>query len=77
MIYQELLSRFEAYSLKEGVRGTWLYQGTTYEDQNQVLSVVTLDTKANRQWLSAMKETLKQRFQQIDIFMKIVPVDLI
>ncbi len=75
--YQELIERFEAYSLKEEVRGTWLYKGKKYEDRNQVLSIVTLDTKENRQWLSLFKETLKKRFQQIEIFMKIMPVDLI
>ena len=75
--YQELIERFEAYSLKEEVHGAWIYQGKKYEEKNQVLSVVTLDTKANRQWLRSFKETLKQRFQQIEIFMKIVPVDLI
>lgn len=77
LTYQEFIERFEAYSLKEEVQGVWIYKGKAYEDRNQVLSVVTLDTKENRAWLKDFKEVLKKRFQQIEIFIKVLPVDLI
>ena len=75
--YDEVVERFKAYSIKEEIQGVWIYKGQKYEDINRVLSIVIEDNKENRIWLGEFKERLKDRFEQVDIFIKVFPVDLI
>jgi len=65
----ELIQLFGATSTDTVVvRGRWLYQSTLYHDQ---LVRVRLDLEDNpTQWeaMRAVKETLKTRFEQLDIW---------
>jgi hypothetical protein len=65
----ELVAAFSATSTDTViVRGHWLYQSTMYEDRLIRVRVDLDDTPENWQKMRDVKETLKQRFQQIDIW---------
>jgi hypothetical protein len=50
------------------VRGRWLYQSTIYQDQLLRVRLDLADTPENWQSVRACKETLKGRFEQLDIW---------
>jgi hypothetical protein len=50
------------------VRGRWLYQSTLYQDQLIRVRLDLQDTPDNWQAVRAFKETLKTRFDQVDIW---------
>jgi hypothetical protein len=66
---EELVERFGAVSLMpETIHGIWLHQSTRYEEDNLRLVVDVEDTAENKAFFSRFKETLKHRFQQIDLW---------
>ena len=65
----ELLDRFEGASILPGtVRGFWVHGGTRYEDDSLLIRVDTGTTKEDRHFFVRLKETLKERFEQIEIY---------
>lgn len=59
------------------IEGHWEYEGRVFRDYNVRVFVDVPDTTENRQFFVEFKERLKQRFQQIDIWMMTYPLDVI
>lgn len=59
------------------VRGKWKYQSTIYSDQLIRIRVDVEETEANRDAMRTLKETLKARFAQIDIWITSHRIDVI
>jgi hypothetical protein len=65
----ELIQCFSATSSDTVVvRGRWLYQSTIYSDKLIRVRVDVEDTPENWQAMRLVKENLKARFEQIDIW---------
>jgi hypothetical protein len=65
----ELVRRFGATSTDTVVvRGRWLYQSTLYQDQLLRVRMDVEDSPENWQAMRELKETLKTRFEQLDIW---------
>src|SRR5688572_6282201 len=65
----DLVRRFGATSTDQvTVRGQWKYQNTIYSDQLIRVRVDVEDTQHNWDAMRALKETLKSRFEQLDIW---------
>ena len=59
------------------VRGRWLYQSTLYQDQLLRVRLDVEDTPENWQSVRTFKETLKVRFDQVDIWITAHRIDII
>ena len=74
----ELEREFGAVSCEtQIIRGIWRHEGKTHRDTLARTFVDVPDTPENRQFFVQFKETLKQRFQQFDIWLTTFPVELI
>jgi hypothetical protein len=73
----ELVQTFGATSTDTVVvRGRWLYQSTLYHDQLIRVRVDVEDNQENRQTIKAIKEVLKVRFEQQDIWITAHPIEV-
>lgn len=64
----ELRTRFGAFSSEtQIIRGVWEHAGHSYRDELTRIFLDVADTPENRQFFRDLKETLKTRFQQIEI----------
>ena len=59
------------------VRGRWLYQSTVYHDQLIRVRLDLQDTPENWQAVRDVKEALKTRFEQLDIWITAHRIDVI
>lgn len=59
------------------VRGHWLYQSTIYEDRLVRIRIDVEDTPLNWQKMRDLKEVLKVRFEQIDIWISAHRIEII
>ena len=59
------------------VRGQWMYESTKYSDQLVRIRLDLDDTPENWQAVRDFKETLKQRFDQLDIWITAHRIDVI
>jgi hypothetical protein len=59
------------------VRGIWIHSGTRYEDEHFRISVDVDDTPENRQFIAALKLKLRERFDQIEIYIRSYLVDIV
>ena len=50
------------------IQGEWTHQEARYEDVNLRMVVDVEDTPENTEFFGRLKQTLKERFQQIDIW---------
>src|SRR5438034_8447760 len=74
----ELVQAFGASSTDTVVvRGRWLYQSTLYHDQLIRVRLELADTPENWQVVRAIKEVLKTRFDQQDIWITAHRVEVI
>ena len=74
----DLVTMFGATSTDQvTVRGRWKYESTVYSDQLIRVRVDVEDTEANREAMRAVKETLKLRFDQLDIWITAHRIDVI
>lgn len=74
----ELQDRFGATSSEtQTIRGTWSHLGQVYRDDLVRLFVDVEDTPAAREFFEGFKEQLKQRFQQLDIWITSYPIDVL
>src|SRR5271156_1976515 len=65
----DLEARFRADSWESQViRGHWHHQGVDFRDNSTRLVLDVDDTTENRAFFLALKETLKKRFQQVEIW---------
>jgi len=66
---RELAQQVGAVSfLPETIRGIWLHQGRSYEEENVRLFVDVEDTPENAAFFARYKQKLKARFRQVDIW---------
>jgi hypothetical protein len=66
---EQIVAEFGAVTWQpEILRGVWIHEGIRYEEENIRFFVDTEDTDESAAFFVRLKETLKQRFQQIDIW---------
>jgi hypothetical protein len=66
---REIAARFGALTfLPQPVLGEWTHQETRYEDTNIRIIVDVEDNPQNSQFFAKLKDNLKKRFQQIEIW---------
>jgi hypothetical protein len=74
----ELRSQFGAVSSEsQTIRGMWTHDIEVYRDDLVRVFVDAVDDAASRAFFVALKERLKTRFDQIDIWMTTYPIDVI
>jgi hypothetical protein len=74
----ELVATFGATSTDAvTVRGHWLYQSTIYEDRLIRVRIDVEDAAENWQKMRDMKEVLKRRFDQIDIWISAHRIEIV
>lgn len=74
----ELEREFEAVSCEtQIIHGIWRHEGKTYRDALARVFVDVSDTPENRQFFVQYKEKLKQRFQQLDIWLTTHPIEIV
>jgi hypothetical protein len=69
------LARF--HGTAQVVRGIWEHEGIVYRDNNTRLVLDAEDSPENRAFFTVLKETLKKRFGQLDIWITSYIVDVI
>jgi hypothetical protein len=75
---REIRKQFGSVSVEsQRIEGQWQHQGKVYLDLNARVFVDVPDTAENRQFFVDLKERLKERFQQIDIWMTTYLVEVI
>lgn len=75
---EELEARFGAVSWEsQVVRGIWQHEGVVFRDNNSRLVLDVEDSPENRAFFVKLKASLKQRFQQVDIWITSHPVDVL
>ncbi|HZL34584.1 MAG TPA: hypothetical protein VFC78_04685 [Tepidisphaeraceae bacterium] len=74
----EIESQFGAVSCEpHAVEGQWRHRGQTIRDDLTRVFVDVPDTPQSFEFFRELKERLKSRFQQIDVWMTSFPIDLI
>ena len=74
----ELRQQFDAVSWQsDPIRGEWVYESQVYRDENTRVFVDVPDTADTREFFAAFKETLKQRFHQLDIWITTYPIEVL
>lgn len=75
---QELVVRFGATTTDTIMAsGSWVYEGVIYKDKLIRIRVDAEDSEEVRKFFKDYKEVLKQRFQQIDIWITGYYIDVI
>src|SRR5437016_13493695 len=59
------------------VHGKWMYQSTLYSDKLIRIRVDVTDDAGNRELMRGIKEILKTRFEQVDIWITAHEIELI
>ena len=74
----DLVARFGATSTDTvAVRGQWKYQSTTFSDQLIRVRIDVEDAPENWEAMRQIKEILKTRFDQLDIWITAHRIDVI
>jgi hypothetical protein len=77
-VLQGLKKQFRAVSAEtQTIRGLWEAGGKDYRDDLFRVFVDVPDTPESRQFFVDLKETLKAKFQQEEIWMTTYPVEII
>ena len=75
---RELRKQFGAISAEtQQIEGQWEYRGKLHRDLNVRVFVDAADIPENRQFFIEYKERLKERFQQIDIWLTTYLIEVI
>jgi hypothetical protein len=73
----ELEERFGAVSCEtQTTRGFWQHEGASYRDELVRVYLDVPDLPDNRDFFSRLKQDLKARFQQLDIWMTTYPLEV-
>ena len=76
--FAELRARFGAASWEtQVVQGSWEHEGATFRDNLTRFFVDVPDLPEHRIFFKEFKQTLKQRFKQLDVWITSHPVDVI
>jgi hypothetical protein len=74
----EIEQRFGAVSSEtQSIQGRWRHEGQTYRDDLTRIFVDAPDLPENLAFFREFKERLKDRFQQLDIWMTTYPIEVI
>jgi hypothetical protein len=74
----DLRQRFGAVSSEtQVIRGFWEHQGQAYRDDLVRVFVDVADTPENQLFFQSFKETLKSRFQQLEIWMTTYLIEVV
>lgn len=74
----ELRQQFGAVSAEtQTIIGQWEQAGEVYRDEHLRLFVDVLDLPGNREFFLQLKERLKSRFRQLDIWLTSHPIDVL
>ena len=74
----ELEERFGAVSAEtQEIQGHWRSGGQRFSDQSVRMFVDVEDLSEHREFMLRLKEELKQRFQQIEIWLTSYPIDIL
>jgi hypothetical protein len=77
-VFLELRKQFGAVSTEsQTIHGQWQQQGEIYRDELMRVFVDIADTPENRRFFLQYKEHLKQRFQQLDIWVTSHPIEVL
>jgi hypothetical protein len=75
---QEIREQFGAVSAEtQFIEGHWEHQGQVFRDRNIRVFVDVPDSAENQRFFVEFKERLKERFQQLDIWLTSYPLDVI
>ena len=75
---REIRKRFGAVSAEsQRIEGHREYEGRVIRDVNVRIFVDVPDTAESRQFFVELKERLKERFQQVDIWLTTYPLEVI
>ena len=73
---RELKRRFGAVSSEtQVIQGTWVHEDETHRDSLVRIWVDAPDEAASRDYFLGLKENLKERFQQIEIWVTTYPIE--
>src|SRR5688572_5877812 len=76
--FTELREKFGAASWEtQKLRGSWEHEGTVYEDNLTRFFVDVPDVPEHRVFFQHLKEQLKRRFNQLEIWITSHPIDVI
>ncbi|MBA3960389.1 MAG: hypothetical protein H0X40_00610 [Chthoniobacterales bacterium] len=76
--FRELRTEFAAASWEtHTLRGEWESGGVVYNDNLTRFFVDVPDEPEHREFFKSLKETLKTRFQQLDVWITSHPIDVI
>ena len=74
----ELRQQFGAVSSEtQTIRGVWQHQGQVYRDDLIRVFVDARDIPEVREFFAAFKQTLKNRFQQLDIWITAYQIEVL
>ena len=74
----DLREKFGAVSCEtQAIRGQWQFGGEVFQDELVRIFVDVDDQPEVRSFFREFKEQLKQRFQQLDIWMTSHPIDVV
>lgn len=75
---QQLIAQFGAMSFfPQSLLGTWMHEGTRFEDELVRVVVDVEDAPESRQFFTAFKAALLERFEQLEIYIASYPIDVI
>ena len=68
-VADQLATEFGAYTFEPyPVRGVWSHQGVRFEEHNLRVYVDVEDTPENAEFFVRLKQAIKERFRQIEIW---------
>ncbi len=74
----EIQRRFGGVSWEsQAIEGIWRQGGVEYRDRLNRIFVDSEDTEENRQFFIGLKARLKSRFQQLDIWLTVHPIEIL
>ncbi|HEV3144333.1 MAG TPA: hypothetical protein VGZ47_10640 [Gemmataceae bacterium] len=74
----EIRQQFGAVSSEtQIIRGVWQHEGTLFRDDLTRIFVDVADTPENENFFRTLKEQLKVRFQQLDLWVTSYPINVI
>jgi len=78
LMHRELLDKFGATTVDSiQALGTWKYRGILYRDRLIRVRIDSADPEDARAFFQAYKEVLKERFEQLDIWITAHDIELI
>lgn len=76
--FDEVVERFGGATLEpQRLLGRWTFSAREYEDALIRLVIEVEDLPENHGWFALWKETLKERFEQIDVRMTWHPIHVV